>query len=136
MRSLASAAKIRRGQKLRELGRFEEALAMFEKAMEVDSSNDLAQQEIRRTKEIMAQPPPGSKTDSGPPEVDELHRRLDEAAGPGRLTPLVNVPSTLKMTRDPKGIYETLGKLARLHALFDPQDNGQHLGGELSARVL
>ncbi len=131
MRSLASAAKIRRGQKLRELGRFEEALAMFEKAMEVDSSNDLAQQEIRRTKEIMAQPPPGTKTDSGPPEVDELHRRLDEAAGPVRLTPLVNVPSTLKMTGDSKVIYETLGKLAGLNVLFDPEYNGKRLGVDL-----
>src|SRR5882762_10895685 len=125
MRSLASAAKIRRGQKLRDMGRFEEAMAMFEKALEVDSSNDLAQQEIRRTKEQMSQPPPGSKTEAAPQEVDELHRRLDEASGPVRLTPLVNVPTTLKMTGDSKVIYETLGKLAGLNDLFDPEYNGR-----------
>ena len=48
-RLLASASKIKRGQKLRDQGNLPEALALFQQAIEVDPSNDLAAQEIRRT---------------------------------------------------------------------------------------
>ena len=59
-RFLAAAAKVHRGQKLRDEGHFAEALALFQKAVEKDPSNDLAAQEVRRTQQMMqkAAPPP------------------------------------------------------------------------------
>src|SRR5215471_14645426 len=52
-RFLAAASMVRRGQKLREQGKLPEALELFAKAVEIDPSNDLAQQEIKRTQDIM-----------------------------------------------------------------------------------
>src|SRR5215472_12079025 len=52
-RFLAAAAKVRRAQKLRDQGKLQEALELFAKAAEIDPSNDLAQQEVRRTQEMI-----------------------------------------------------------------------------------
>src|ERR1043166_8073108 len=52
-RMLAAASKIKRGQKLRDQGNLQEALTLFQQALEIDPSNDLAAQEIRRTELMM-----------------------------------------------------------------------------------
>src|SRR5215469_16512828 len=59
VRILASSSKVKRGQKLRDQGKLQEALTLFEQALEVDSSNDLAAQEIRRTQEMLRKHPSG-----------------------------------------------------------------------------
>src|SRR5512140_357257 len=86
-RQLASASKIKRGQKLREQGNLPEALTLFQQALEVDPSNDLAAQEIRRTQAMMQKPAGGGPGASVSPgrqqeEEDPLRKRLEEAAGP------------------------------------------------------
>src|ERR1051325_5438984 len=53
IRMLAAATKVKRGQKLREQGSLQDALTLFQQAIEVDPSNDLAAQEIRRTQQMM-----------------------------------------------------------------------------------
>jgi general secretion pathway protein D len=45
---------------------------------------------------------------------------LSEAAGPVELAPISNQPITIQSTEDAKVIYETLGKLAGINVLFDP----------------
>src|SRR5438445_4791166 len=52
-RMLSASNKIKRGQKLRDQGNLQEALTVFQQALEVDPSNDLAAQEIRRTELMM-----------------------------------------------------------------------------------
>ena len=52
-RMLASGAKVKRGQKLRDQGDLAGALTQFQQAIEVDPSNDLAAQEMRRTQQMM-----------------------------------------------------------------------------------
>ena len=69
-RLLASASKIKRGQKLRDQGNLPDALALFQQALEVDPSNDLAIQEIRRTQALMQKssgPGPGASISPAPP---------------------------------------------------------------------
>jgi len=142
VRFLAAASKIRRAQKLRELGRLQEALDLFVKASEIDTSNDMAVQEIRRTREMMSQPSgqgkAGSESPPPPPELDELHKRLEDAGGPVRLGALSNVPlQALKMTAaDSKGIYETIGKLAGINVLFDPDYTSRRLTVDLQGVTL
>lgn len=127
MRFLAAASKVKRGQKLRDQGNLQDALTLFQQAIEVDPSNDLAAQEIRRTQEMMRKPHAGSGQPgaSQPPpkaeEEDPLMQRLENSSGPVALAQIPDVPlSALEMTDDSKVLYETIGKLANINVLFDP----------------
>ena len=64
----AAASKVKRGQKLRDQGNLQDALTLFQQALEIDPSNDLAAQEIRRTQQMM-QKKAGAPGDAavGPP---------------------------------------------------------------------
>src|SRR2546428_13387942 len=53
LRFYAGASHVHRGQLLRETGRLEEALAEFQKAVEVDPSSAIAKQEVQVTKRLM-----------------------------------------------------------------------------------
>ena len=54
------------------------------------------------------------------PRTSGLQKRVQEAQGPVDLAAISNVPITLKPTEDTKVIYETVGKLAGINVLFDP----------------
>jgi general secretion pathway protein D len=133
-RILASASKVKRGQKLREQGSLQEALTLFQQALEIDPSNDLAAQEIRRTQQMIQKAPsgPGQAGAAAPPsrgeEEDPLRQRLEKASGPVSLTQIPDVPlSALEMTDDSKVLYETIGKLANINVLFDPDYTSRRL---------
>src|SRR5271167_5054057 len=53
LRFLAGASHVHRGQLLREAGQFDTALVEFQKAAEIDPSSFIAQQEVKRTKEMI-----------------------------------------------------------------------------------
>ena len=134
-RFLAAASHVHRGQLLREAGKLQEALTEFQKAAEVDSSSFIAQQEIRRTQKLIdagsAQPPSSVAT---PPTG--LQKRVQEAQGPVDLAAISNVPITLKLTEDTKVIYETVGKLAGINVLFDPDYTSRRIKIELNGVTL
>jgi general secretion pathway protein D len=121
VRLLASADLVHRGQKLRAEGKLQEALAMFEKAASIDPSNDVAGQEIRRTQE-MIQRQSGQVPEPPKKEEDTLRKILEQAAPPAMLAPISATPITALefASEDVKVIYETLGKLAGINVLFDP----------------
>jgi general secretion pathway protein D len=125
IRILASSSKVKRGQKLRDQGNLQDALTLFEQAVEVDPSNDLAAQEARRTQQMMQKKPTGGgQATAAPPsriEEDPLRQRLENSSGPVSLGPLPDAPiSALEMTNDSKVAYETIAKLAGINVLFDP----------------
>ena len=133
-RILSSASKVKRGQKLREQGNLQEALTLFQQALEVDPSNDLAAQEIRRTQQMIQKGTagPGEAGASAPARRDEddpLRKRLENASGPVSLTQIPDVPlSALEMNNeDSKVLYETIGKLANINVLFDPDYTSRRL---------
>jgi general secretion pathway protein D len=135
MRFLAGASHVHRGQLLRESGKLDEALAEFKKAVEIDPSSFIGLQELKRTQKMIdnASGPPqpqAAKSDSS------LSRRLDEASGPVDLAPISNVPITLKLTEDTKLIYETVGKLAGVNVLFDPDYTSRRIKVELNGVTL
>lgn len=131
---LAAASHVHRGQLLRDGGKLEESLAEFQKAMEIDPSSFIAQQEFRRTKELMKQTenPPAAVA----PPPNSLRRRVEQAGGPVELAPISNVPITLKLTEDAKVIYETVGKLAGINVLFDPDYTSRRIRIELNGVTL
>jgi general secretion pathway protein D len=135
-RFLAGASHVHRGQLLREAGKLQEALAEFQKASEIDSASFIAQQEIRRTQKLIidAGSAPAPITVERPPTG--LQKRVQEAQGPVDLAAISNVPITLKLTEDTKVIYETVGKLAGINVLFDPDYTSRRVKIELNGVTL
>ncbi len=135
-RFLAGASHVHRGQLLREAGKLQEALTEFQKAAEIDSASFIAQQELRRTQKLIndagSAPPP---TSAAPPPTG-LQKRVQEAQGPVDLAAISNVPITLKLTEDTKVIYETIGKLAGINVLFDPDYTSRRIKIELNGVTL
>src|SRR5712692_9680628 len=134
-RFLAGASHVHRGQLLREAGKLEEALAEFQKAAEIDSSSFIAQQEIRRTQQMIDAAKTPAPQSAAPP-LGILQKRLQEAQGPIDLAPISNIPITLKLTEDTKVIYETVGKLAGMNVLFDPDYTSRRIKIELNGVTL
>jgi general secretion pathway protein D len=131
LRFLAGASHVHRGQLLSEAGQLDAALAEFQKAIEIDPSSAIAQQEIRHTKQMIdAAKATGPKSAAPPPTG--LQKRLAEAGGPVELASISNVPINLKITEDSKVIYETVGKLAGINALFDPDYTSRRIKIELN----
>ena len=116
-RFLAASSHVHRGQILRDAGKLDEALAEFQKGLEIDPSSFIAQQELKRTQQMIREaqnPQPQAVAPTG------LRRRLEAAQGPVELAAISNVPITLKVTEKSNVIYETVGKLAGINVLFDP----------------
>lgn len=131
-RVLAAGSKIKRGQKLRDQGNLADALALFQQAIEADPGNDLAAQEIRRTQLMMQKGAGGGQALSSPAsrrdEDDPLRKRLEGASSPVALAQFPDSPMTaIEMTDDSKVLYETVGKLANINVLFDPDYTSRRL---------
>src|SRR5271169_658088 len=134
MRFKAAATIVHRGQALRDQGKLPEALAEFQKALDIDPSLFIAQQELRRTQQMIndaTNPPPQA---AGPPS--SLERKIREAGGPVELAPISNVPITVKLTEDSKVIYQTVGQLAGVNVLFDPDYTSRRIKVELNGVTL
>jgi general secretion pathway protein D len=134
MRSRAAQTIVHHGIVLREQGQLKEALAEFQKAAQIDPSLFSAQQELKRTQQMIndaVNPPPQA---AGPPS--SLQRKIREAGGPVELTPISNTPLTIKATDDSKVIYETIGKIAGINVLFDPDYTSRRIKVELNGVTL
>src|SRR5216683_346890 len=133
-RFLAASSHVHRGQKLRDEGNMDEAVAEFRKALDIDPSLFIAKQELNRTLKIIndaRNPPPQA---AGPP--NSLERRVKEAQGPAELAPISNIPITVKLTEDSKVIYQTIGQLAGINVLFDPDYTSRRIKVELNGVTL
>ena len=111
----AAAVHTQRGEKLRDQGDMSGALAEFVHALEIDPSNELAQQDIRQTKQKLA----GAPIDE-PAETPESEAPLADVASPAQLKPTSNEPITIHAFQDSKVVYQTVGKIAGINVLFDP----------------
>jgi len=131
LRFLAGASHVHKGQLLRDAGQLDAALAEFQKAAEIDPSSAIAKQELQRTQQMIeAAKVAPAKSAAPPPSF--LQKRIQEAGGPVELAPISNVPINLKITEDSKVIYETVGKLAGINVLFDPDYTSRRIKIELN----
>src|SRR5438552_8229133 len=130
----AAIVVVHRGQKLRQEGKLDEAVAEFQKALAIDPSLFIAQQELKRTLQQIndaKNPPPQA---AGPP--NSLMRKIREAGGPVELAAISNIPITTKKTEDSKVIYQIIGQLAGINVLFDPDYTSRRIKVELNGATL
>jgi len=126
----AAASVVHRGQQLRDEGKLEEAAAEFQKAVEIDPSLFIAKQELNRTQKIIndqKNPPPQA---AGPPA--SLERKVQDAAGPVELAAISNTPITIKDSDKSDIVYRTIGQLAGINVLFDPDYTPRPIKVELN----
>ncbi len=113
----AAASHVDRGRVLRQSGDIHGALTEFERGLSIDGSNQAAQQEIAVTERMLSDSP-SSSLDM--PAAAGPSAELSSVAEPLRLTPVSNDPVTLHLVEDTKVVYQTLGKMAGLNVIFDP----------------
>jgi general secretion pathway protein D len=133
VRFQAGMTRVDLGQRLRQEGRLEEALAEFQRAYAIDPALGIADQEIRRTRELIEQRKAQPKTgEAGSPEKPvspgeeaaerESQERLARMRPLPELKPITSQIQSLKMNNQPvRVLYETVGKLAGINVVMDPE---------------
>ncbi len=129
MRFEAGQYHVQQGEKLKDMGNLQMALAEFQKALMIDSASPIAQQEIQRTMEALAAKGAAEKAPSAPAPSNEEPKVM---SGPPQLKPLSRAPINLKMTNDARVIYDTVAKLAGLTVVFDPDFTSRRIAAELT----
>src|SRR6267378_3548598 len=125
----AGQAHVKQGVALRKKGDLQGAAGEFQRAQAIDPSSPVAEQELRKTVELIAeknretdaaaQPP----ADSGQPPLASL---------PPEIKPLSRAAINLKMTNDAKIVFDTIGKLAGLTVIYDPDFPARRIPVELN----
>lgn len=128
VRFQASQLHVNRGQTLRQEGKLDEALAAFQKAYAIDPSSTIAEQEIRRTLEMInrekKQPSPPEERRLTPAEQaqKEAQEKIASLLPAPELRPISGQRITLKMANQPPRIlFETIAKLAGINVIFDSE---------------
>ncbi len=131
-RLYASGQHITAGQSLRDVYKLQDALAEFRRAAEIDKSNFAALQEIRRTTDLIRKKEMESaQTPQVRAQMTSLEKAAGLAAGPATLAFRSNVPMSLHLTTNTDIIYKTIGKLAGINVLIDPEYKPQKINMEL-----
>jgi general secretion pathway protein D len=123
-----SQAHVEAGNKLQKSGDLEQAQAEFQRAFAVDPGSMIALQNMQQVRELLDEKrkgllPPGEKplTSAEKSQKESLEMIASLLPVP-ELKPVTNQISLLKMNNQPpKVLYETVGKLAGINVLFDPQ---------------
>jgi general secretion pathway protein D len=127
VRFQAGQQHVERGLKLRDEGKLEEAAEAFRRGFATDPSSSIAASELKKTLALIeaVKREAGGKKDETGALVDPqrvLEERLSTMKEIPRLKPLAGRVSTLKMNNQPvKVLYETVGKLAGLNVVWDPE---------------
>jgi general secretion pathway protein D len=125
----ASAVHVERGQNTRAEGKLEEAIGEFQKAILADPSSAIALQELKRTQDMLRKPTQSAEGRTLTP-VEQIRRESNQQAesmmGPPELKPAVRrIPSIKINNQPPRVLYESIGKIAGVTTVIDPDGLGQ-----------
>jgi general secretion pathway protein D len=124
----AGQKHIRQGIKLREKGDLQGAVSEFQRAQILDPSTTAADQELKKTLDLLAEQNKSSQEEQ--PLVENGQPTL--ASQPPELKPLSRAPINLKMSNDAKVVFDTIGKLAGLTVIYDPDLQARRITTELN----
>ena len=133
VRFLAAASYVHQGELLMNTGKLQEALTDFEQAIAIDPSSFIAQQQANKVRQMLLK---GQNPPPPPTPQSALTKRMEEASGPVELAPIAQTPITLKLSEDAKTIYESVGKLAGINVLFDPDYQSRRIRVDLNGVTL
>src|SRR5467141_346332 len=125
----ASQKHVKAGLELRKKGDLQGAASEFERAQVIDPSSPVADQELRKTVEMIAEKNRAADEAAEPP-ADPNEQRL--ASLPPEIKPLSRAPINLKMSNDSKIVFDTIGKLAGLTVIYDPDFPARRITVELT----
>src|SRR5207237_9560566 len=111
----AGEMHIKRGLEMRKRRELDRAVLKFQKALAADPSSSIADQELNRTAEIIAEK---NHANEAPPPTD--HNQQPLASMPPEMKPLSRAPISMKMSNDAKIVFDTIGKEAGLTMVYDP----------------
>jgi general secretion pathway protein D len=125
----AGQSHIKQGVELRKKGDLQGAAGEFQRAQAIDPSSPIADQELRKTVEMIAEKNRETDAAAEPPE-DSGQSLL--ASLPPEIKPLSRAPINLKMSNDSKIVFDTVGKLAGLTVIYDPDFPARRITVELT----
>jgi general secretion pathway protein D len=125
----ASEWHVKRGVEMRNHGDLQGAASEFQRAQTIDPASPVADQELRKTVEMIAEKNRAADAAAEPPS-DSNEQPL--AALPPEVKPLSRAPINLKMTEDAKKVFDTIGKLAGLTVIYDPDFPARRISVELN----
>ncbi len=125
----AGEVHTKNGLKLREKGDLENAASEFRKAAFMDPSSVAAEQELRKTIEMIEDRKRAANAASEPPPDND---DAELASTPPQLKALSRAPINLKMTNDAKIVFDTIGKLSGLTVIYDPDFPARRISVELN----
>src|SRR3984893_15269093 len=115
----ASTLHVKNGMKLRERGQLEAAASEFQRAVAIDPSSPIAEQELRKAVNLIEEKNRANNAATEPPKEDKSGQP-PLSSMPPELKPLPNTAISLSMSNDAKIAFETIAKLAGLTVIFDP----------------
>jgi general secretion pathway protein D len=128
----AGEMHIKLGLKARENGDLQGAAAQFQRAQNIDPSSSIAGQELKKTLALIAEQTHAGD-DARPSAEDDAQQYL---SAPPQLKPLSNVAITYKASGDAKIIFDTIGKLAGLTVIYDPDFPARRISVDLNNLTL
>ncbi len=125
----AGAAHVQKGLKLREKGDLQGAVSEFQRAQIMDPSSTAADQELKRTLGMIAEQ---AQANQIPDQPLMENGQPGLASAPPELKPLSRAPINLRMSNDIKVVFDTIGKLAGLTVIYDPDLQARRISVDLS----
>jgi len=125
----AGAAHVQKGIKLRDKGDLQGAVSEFQRAQIMDPSSNAADQELKKTLQMIAEQAQAAQS-SDQPLMEDGQPAM--ASAPPELKPLSRAPINLRMSNDIKVVYDTIGKLAGLTVIYDPDLQARRISVDLS----
>src|SRR6266436_4913686 len=126
----ASSLHVKNGVKLRERGQLEAAASEFQRAVAIDPSSPIAEQELRKTIIAIEEMIRNNNAATETPKDEGNEPSL--ASMPPEIKPLSRAAINLKMTNDAKIVFDTIGKLAGLTVIYDPDFPARRIPVELN----
>jgi general secretion pathway protein D len=127
----ASTLHVKNGVKLRERGQLEAAATEFQRAVAIDPSSPIAEQELRKMVGLIEEKNRANNAATEPPK-DDHSGELPLASMPPELKPLPRTSISLTMENDAKIVYETIAKLAGITVIFDPDFPARRIPAKLA----
>jgi general secretion pathway protein D len=125
----AGAAHVQKGIKLRDKGDLQGAVSEFQRAQVMDPSSTAADQELKKTLQLIAEQ---AQATQAPEQPLMENGQPGLASAPPELKPLSRAPINLRMSNDIKVVFDTIGKLAGLTVIYDPDLQARRISVDLS----